>query len=326
MITVFSKEWFSKYNKPITWLARLPILGELVFNFKKFGHYIDRKNIVEITPNSVIEFVKRKGKKVELRQHFFVRNEYALRLQKVCYPIWITFHIWDIITRPIPQLNLGFDTLTVYPDASSGSTTVDGNMIRSSTSVSLATLVAGAGTGVDKTNVYESLYLGATTTSNEYDYLRRSIQTFDTSSLTSGATISGVVISGYYVVVTTDLGDCKVQVVGSTPASDNDLASSDFSQLGTTSFGYLTLSTITTSQYNDVTLNASGVSNISKTGISKFGLRFGFDGMSETPTWSSGATNQSGCYSGDNATNKYKLVVTYTLPSTNTGNFFMFFN
>jgi hypothetical protein len=126
MIKVFGTEWFSKYNKWIVRLARLPLIGEFIFSFKKFGHYVDRKMIISVRPNSVVEYVGYKEGRVELREQFFVRNEYALRLQSVFYPIWIMFHIWDIITRPFPQLNLGFDTLEVYPDAGHTSTTVDG--------------------------------------------------------------------------------------------------------------------------------------------------------------------------------------------------------
>lgn len=340
---VFSQQWFKKYNKQIVWLAKLPFIGEWIFCFKKYGHYVDRQKICEVTPNSVVEdlklqwtkCVKVKGQWVAYdctnklhnrlikkeckekllpthKQHFFVRNEYALRLQKVFYPIWITFHTWDNLTRPIPQLNLGFDTLTVYPDAGTGGTTCDANMVRSTTSETQAVIVAGAGTGVDNTNIYNGLYFEASTTTNQYDYVRRNIETFDTSELTSGAIISSVVWSGYFKFKGNDLGSSRVYLVASTPASNNVCVAADYSQLGTTSFGYLEYTGITLDAYNDITLNASGIANVSKTGISKFGVRFGFDGMGETPTWSSAANSQVGWYSGDNATNKPKLVITYT--------------
>lgn len=47
MITVFSKEWFKKYNKWIVKLAKIPFIGEWVFRFKNFFFPDDKKLKIE---------------------------------------------------------------------------------------------------------------------------------------------------------------------------------------------------------------------------------------------------------------------------------------
>ena len=311
---VFSKEWFKKHNKKLCWLARLPILGELVFNFKKYGHYVDRKKIVEVTPNSVIEFVKKKGKKVELKQHFFTRNEYALRLQKVFYPIWITFHIWDIITRLFPQLNLGFDTLTVYPEPG---TTTDGYVYRDVISESWSTIRDGVGTNsrYDQTSNY---LIGIISGSSGWNALYRYICCFDTSDLTSSASISATVLSLYVnSKLDGDENTPNIDIYTSNPALTSSLTNTDYGNVGTTSQtgSPIAYGDISTSAYNNFTFNATGRGNILKTGISKFGARnANYDVANSEPPNNTGAGKVSRMIGtgGASETNKPKLVVTYT--------------
>ena len=316
MISVFSKEWFKKYNKVITWVARLPIFGELIFNFKKFGHYVDRKKIVEVTPNSVIEFVKLKGKKkVELKQHFFVRNEYALRLQSVFYPIWITFHIWDIITRPIPQLNLGFDTLTKYPYPADGTAnTCDGSVNRSGVNETFLIIRDGAGNASATGGNPIILQINGSATVNQFSEIDRGIVLFNTSSLPDDATIDSTILSVVGTAKFNYIGAADFHICSSTPASNTSLANGDYSNLGTTSFGSIAYADFVanSSTYNDITLNASGLSAISKTGISKFGIRNSWD-ITGTfgGTWANDTSGFriKGASAGTSLTPK--LVVTY---------------
>jgi hypothetical protein len=319
MISVFSKEWFKKYNRIITKVARLPILGEWIFNFKKFGHYIDRKRIVEVTPNSVIEFVKMRGKKkVELRQHFFVRNEYALRLQKVFYPIWIAFHIWDVITRPFPHLNLGFDTLTVNPDVSSGSTTCDGLVGYTPSSTTWASVIGATDGSFVNTTAAELAVFStvSSTTTNEWVRLYRPFFSVDTSSIPDAATISATVFSVYGIGKLDNLSITpNLNVYLATPASANNLVVGDYDQVGSVAQcdTAITYAGYSTSGYNDFTFNATGRGNVSKTGITKLCIRnASYDVAASAPTWSSDKSTFMNCYHSDNGSNKPKLVVTYT--------------
>lgn len=320
---VFSTQWFAKYNHILTRVAR-SIFGEFVFNFHKFGHYVDRKKIVAVRPNSVVEYVGMKEGKVELREHFFGRNEYALRLQSVFYPIWITFHIWDIITRPIPQLNLGFDTLTVYPQAGAGgsNTTVDGNIYHyAETQENFATIIS-ASTPVlrDPTSTQNQIALNAKSgVTDTYTVLQRFFATIVTSALTSSAEISSAVISLYGVSSRNGIGDPILHWCSNNQANNNNLEDSDYTDLGTTSFGNITYSSWSNSGYNDVSLNASGISNISKTGTTKLGARLYWDIAASTTglTWATGGEYSRFYFlAADNGSNKPKLVVTYTTAVT----------
>lgn len=324
MITVFSKEWFKKYNKILVKIARLPFIGELVFNFKRFGHYVDRNKIIAVRPNSVVEFVSwKKGyEEIEVKEHFFVRNEYALRLQSVFYPIWITFHIWDIITRPMPQLNLGFDTLTVYPGSIGTDNPVNGQVSEnlSPSENTWANVRNAAGTGNNKTTSNGqciSFTSGASSTPNRWEQIIRSIFCFDTSGLTSGATISATTLSLYGTNAFDGLSATpNIDVYLATPAATDTLANGDYAQIGTTSQtgSPITYANWSTSSYNVFTFNI--YTGISKTGITSLGVRnANYDVANSQPPWIAGEYGSNlNCYFAHNATNKPKLVVTYTLP------------
>jgi hypothetical protein len=258
-----------------------------------------------------------KGKKVELKQHFFGRNEYALRLQKVFYPIWITFHIWDIITRPIPQLNLGFDDLEVYPQAGAGGGNVscDGHTGRLyPDGETFAVIRSGDGTANSTADTYLRMQISTTTTENLYDAMYRANISFDTSDLTASANISQAIISLYGYLKKNDIGSADCHICQSTQANANTLVAADYNQYGDVSFGSKAYVDISLVGYNNITLNESGRNNISKTGISKFGIRLGSD-INNSITWVSAV--QSYLYfrsvDFDGGSNKPKLVVTYTL-------------
>jgi hypothetical protein len=349
MITVFGTEWFKKYNKWIVKLAKLPFIGEWVFCFKKYGHYFDIDNLLEVQPNAVVEdmklmwtkCVKVKGQWVAYdctnklhnrlikkeckekllptrRNHYFVRNEYALRLQSVFYPIWITFHIWDIITRPFPQLNLGFDTLTVYPDAGTGNTTVDGFVRHAANGQSFATVRGADGNFHSDTDNYISSLIVGDSATNCINFINRIILTFATGTIPSDATITEAISSEYVTGKNNDMGDDVCHTVQAYPAANNALADSDYKNgFGTTSFGYFSYADVTVNSYANCSLNASGITTITKGsgGITKLGKRGGWDfNNSFGGTWSAFYSSGYSFRSSDYGSNKPKLVITYTLP------------
>lgn len=209
-------------------------------------------------------------------------------------------------------------TLTVYPDPSTGGTTVDGWVRRTSTGESFATMRGGAGVDAgpsQASNVFSDII--AHTVADEYIEMVRTIYTFDTSPLGTGATITAAVLSffGLGTGVNT-LGGGTYNVFGATPAANNDLVAADYSQLGTTAFATaIAFASWSESAYNDFTLNASGISNINKTGISRFGGREdAHDAQNSAPTWGSSNANYVFTYYADQAgtANDPKLVITYT--------------
>jgi hypothetical protein len=348
MIQVFGTEWFKKYNKILVKIAKLPFIGEWVFCFKKYGHYFDINNLLEVQPNAVVEdmklrwtkCVKVKGQWVAYdctsalhnklikkeckekllptrRNHYFVRNEYALRLQSVFYPIWITFHIWDIITRPIPQLNLGFDTLTVYPDKGDpGTTSCCGYAAGISTSLSFADARSQNGNdhGQENANIETSIYNSSTNFRGFY----RGIILYDTSSLGANATISDAVCSFYGNGKSNAAGTFNLYVCSSNPASNTSIVNADFNiaNFGSTSFGSVAYADFDANNntYTDITLTTAGKNAISKTGITKFGTMIAPDFSNSEPSKVASASSYylfNGTVGATTA--KYpKLVVTYT--------------
>jgi len=154
---------------------------------------------------------------------------------------------------------------------------------------------------------------------NKWQRLDRTIFLFDTSSLPESCTVTNAVLSLYGMSKYKD-GDFAVvpEVVSSNPTSNTELAAGDFDSLGSTPFSdTIAYTAFDTTDYNDYTLNASGIAAISKTGISKFGMRDkAYDRYGNTPIW---AANKQ-CYvrgycAEQGAGYKPKLVVTYTEPS-----------
>lgn len=201
-------------------------------------------------------------------------------------------------------------TLTVYPVPS---TTVSGIIHKLALTWDDAH-DAAAGDSVEKdpsSGVIQCSYNGS-----NYQ-ISRGFFLFDTSALPDGATISSAVLSlcstgdGAYLNQDTT----SLDIVSSNPAADNNLVTGDFDQVGSTSFGNITLASWTTSDgtYNDITLNASGIAAISKTGITKLGCRIKKD-LDDSAV--SGRNELYFYFSGSYLTDKDpKLVITYTITS-----------
>lgn len=315
MYNYFDKEWFKKHQSKLLWLLRFSL-------FRRILRIETDKPIIKIEPNSYTVFLEDNGETWKVQTDFRTHWKYSKRLYYAFKPLWYAFHVWDMIINPlVPQWNLGFDTLTKYPDPDPETSTVDGDVFQS----------YGLGSGVDWSSIVGAVGSGASSAgggvdgvlflsdnvSNKWRQLRRGVFLFDTSSLGSPASISAAVLS----LRGTDKSDGlsaspTINIYSSAPASNTDLVAGDFDSLGSTEFATsVTYASWTTSGYNDFTLNASGIANIDKTGISKFGARnANYDVANVAPTW---ASTQLSYFSFDTAegtgtTNDPKLVVTYS--------------
>ena len=206
---------------------------------------------------------------------------------------------------------------TFYPDADPETSTVDGHAGRTVAGETFNSIRNGAGNFADDFSTFLTSRLDAVSTTDMYGELYHSILLFDSSSLGASANISSSIFSGYSSGKTATLGETPIHLAASTPASNTSIVNADYQQIGRTSFGSITYANLTASQYNDITLNASGLSNISKTGISKFSLQLEWDiNNNFTGTWSDTARTAIDVRSAEAAGTSQdpKLVVTYTVP------------
>jgi hypothetical protein len=343
---VFDKHWFQKHQSKLLWLSN-SFLGEYIFQFKKMGHHLDpKKRITKITPYSVAQFnriVKTKiGKEYEYTEHFFGQNKYAQKLYFILLPIWYAMHIWDWFVADhfqlAPQLSFGFSTLTKWPGSTGTNNPTDGYLIRDADNSTWAGVRDGAGTYKDDSGIGMSVLVLSGTNNSTWRAIGRSIFCFDTSGLTSSAVISSAVLSLYG----TNKSDSftypatpNINIYASTPASTSSLVTGDFTQVGSTALcdTPITYAGFTTTGYNNFTLNAAGRSNISLTGISKFGARNANYDVANSAPYHPAAGQQVASLSfytsksdftgigGTPTSGDPKLVVTYTLPDLETASF-----
>lgn len=332
-IQVFSEEWFQLHQNKLLWLLNTRGI-RFVFRWILRIHkdIPIKERIVELAPHYFTfnrHLRKAYGEyRIFQTTDFRTDNKFAKRLYLAFKPLWWTLHAWDWIVSDYwnlaPQLSFGFSTLTSFPDPSTGATTVDGNVERGGVDQTFAAIRVGAGTLVDNAAGLTSTSVNCSTTSNQFKQIDRSIFTFDTSSITAGATISNAVFSIWGNDKGNQIGSYALHVAGATPASNNVLVAADYSQCQTTSFANIAYASISATNvaYNDFTLNASGIANISKTGISKFSLQFSWDILNDTTglTWISNGVSY---FNGDMAdtagtSNDPKLVVTYSTTAIKT--------
>jgi hypothetical protein len=112
-----------------------------------------------------------------------------------------------------------------------------------------------------------------------FDTISRAIFAFDTSSITDSDTIDSATFSlrGTTKVFANGITASRLAVVSGSMAAPGTPASSDYGNVGSTEFASVTYAGYSTSAYNDLSLNASGLANITKTGITQFATRLGSD-------------------------------------------------
>lgn len=209
---------------------------------------------------------------------------------------------------------------TFYPDPHTETTTVDGDL-----NVDDVTLSGVWNTVRDKTsadhayptdatvNVFRTEYLGARYAIGRQVYL------FDTSSIADGDTVSSATFSIYLNASGGDTtGTCSINIVTSNPASNTDLVVGDYDRA--TKWGSTRLcdtdlaNTTSKGAYKDFTLNSTGIGVISKTSVTKLGIRTNRDLDSSAPSarsyWPSPTADTSG------TTYDPKLVVTHVAGGT----------
>jgi hypothetical protein len=213
--------------------------------------------------------------------------------------------------------------MTFYPDSNPESTSVDGVVLRLSLhGESWSTLVSSAGNY--NSDAYHNDGIVSIISDNDTDNwesLSRAIILVDTSGLPDTAVITGGTLSVWGEVKNDTLNIAPdINIYASSPISNTDLVDADYQNLGTVAFSTpIAYANWSVSGYNNFTLNAAGLAQISKVGVSKFGVRnANYDVASITPAWSHSGNYMSelNFYTAEQPGNSQdpKLVVTYALP------------
>jgi hypothetical protein len=204
--------------------------------------------------------------------------------------------------------------ITHWGTTSTFTPSMDGYINNAVGSVSWSTMRdAVNGTAITDTGVNNQTYLKATTTTDEWNNTHRSVFLFDTNTLPDGDAITAATFkfaSGYK----DDSFGASAVLVASNPTGDSGLVVADYSRFTFTDqaarLAYASVNTGGT-VVNEMALNATGLGNISKTGITKFGVVDSYDADDSPPTWYSNRDGWIQIKSKDSAVPP-QLVITHS--------------
>ena len=212
------------------------------------------------------------------------------------------------------------DTDTFYPDPSVEVTSVDGMVYRVTAGESFSAVRSGSGTTSDDSGTTVTIAISADSDSGTpWDAMRRGIFGFDTSSISDNNLISSATFSidgsgrsNFY--------SQSVVIDRRVPATATALANDDYNIAGwdgvEQASNRITVASWSITVYNDFTLNAAGLSNVNKTGVSWLGVRLSGDFDNSEPSWLSvtdaSVTGNSADQTG--TTQDPKLVIVHTGP------------
>ncbi len=197
------------------------------------------------------------------------------------------------IMLPYSRIPLLVNTVSDFlPDPDPETTTVDGTVRAHATGTVYAnTHDATDGDVADPTAATVNWAENHDNLDADPFYINRGFLLFDTSSIPDGDTIDSATI---VIVGTSKANDNSdsINIYLSTPATNTNLVLADVDQVGTVvQATAITNASWNTAGDNTFTLNATGLTNISKTGVTKFGTRSTNDVANTEPT---GANRASG--------------------------------
>lgn len=216
---------------------------------------------------------------------------------------------------------VGHTTDTYYPDTDPETSSVDGQVQRLGTNLTWADVHDGAGTQAYPSGQGMSAYMEAGTTANKWAGITRSIMLFDTSPIADNDVVSSATLSAKEVTKNNQSWSTTFNIYSSTPASNTDLVTGDYSQVGTTAFSTaIPFASFSDNVFADWALNASGVAAVSTTGDSKFSFREAtYEVANSAPSWVSGGFERVVLYSTESSagtTDDPKLVVVHSAAPT----------
>lgn len=313
-------ELFEKYQKQLVWFINTK-LGRWFFKVDD-----EIRNICKVEPNA-LTYDKRlerrdDGEWYEVKTTCFrTNNKYAALLNYRLAPLHKLALLLPSLARPelSPFLVPVMLTVDTYYPAAGASSPVDGHVGRNNVTEDFSVIRSGDGKVNSSTATSITVSTACSGVSNKFAAIYRGILLFATSSIGTD-NIDSAVLSLYGYSKYCDINDNVMHICQSNPQNDNAVTNSDYQGMKdyNTSFGSITQSSFSLTGYNDIALNSSGISNINKGGISKFGLRTGSDLSGTTPSWAADGGNFFSPYSADygNTSRDPKLTVTHSVVIT----------
>lgn len=229
---------------------------------------------------------------------------------------------WPLVGAGRSLATACFTTTTFYPDPNVETSSVDGYVSRDGIDETFSTIRdADNATSAFPDATIGRVLIRSSTTTNQYQQLRRYFCLFDTQAIGSTSTINSATFQAAATVKDDDLGGSgAISFIDTNPASNTDIVVGDYTtgvEMGTAQQAAdVTIANITadSSTYNTWTLNATGEGNISKAGVSKFGLRVARDRTDSEPTWASNQRSRIVVVTADQSGTSAdpKLVVLWT--------------
>lgn len=284
-----------------------------------FGGVIEKRDqIIRVAPDGYHVLKDFLGKRAIVQATFFPRSPYIKKFANILTGLEILYRNKQFVPPYLQWNEFGFKNLwfdDFNPDANPETTSVDGVASRVGVAETWATIRAGAGNTANDSGTGAGsnfTLIRKTTGSNWVDFVR-GICLFDTSSLPDNATISSASLS--FFVASSELTiNQSIRIVTTTPASDTAIVASDYANFGTVAQANdIGISSLAISSYNPFTFNATGLGNISKTGVSKFGARIDSDADNSEPAASAGQACAMEISLADAGSNKPKLTVNYSV-------------
>lgn len=325
---VFSKDTFEKHQNLLLFCANKKWLRWLL-GLNRLPENIKKKHFCQITPSSVhwIKSVNKKGVPM-IGSACFTRQRFAEALAYNLSP-FVYFQmgkktVWHLSPVGIlgmlamvlvPKVGfLGF--VGTVTDFFSGAG--DGYAYRIANQT-WPNLRAGTGTGHDNTAVTGNFgYMQCGSSLNVFAAIARSFLPFDTSALTSGATVSAATVNVYGSAKVSTI-DHNLVIDKTAPASTTVLANTDYDSSHHSfvlqSDTQILCSAWNTAGYNAFPLNATGLSNINTTGVTEFGGKLDVDLSDTVPSWTGAAESYGQCHFSEETgtANDPYIEITYTV-------------
>ncbi len=229
-----------------------------------------------------------------------------------------TVHLVAKDGSKIEKGKIGRTTTTLFPDPNPETNTVDGRAVNGLTdNQTFATIRAANGDVTSDSTNTTNVCLNSGTNADTWSALCRGFALFKTSDIGAGQTVSAATFSIVVTAKTTTITD-SYGVVGATTASNTAIAMADYQGTVANTTRYATdisgASMVADSAtYNDFSFNATGISAVLVTSITKIGLRTKSDIDSVAPTYVSGGQAQIDWVNADTAgtTTDPKLTVVH---------------